>query len=58
MTAGIFSVTTLLVFAVSAYASHFRGGLIQWKSVDSTTVSKIFLEINSYMYIIVIQLNE
>ena len=50
MTAGIFSVTALLVFAVSAYATHFRGGLIQWKSVDSTTVSKIFPEINSYMF--------
>ena len=49
MTTGILSVTVLLLFAVCGYATHFRGGLIQWKSVDSTTVRKNFPEINSYM---------
>ena len=57
MAARILSLTVLLLFAVSAYASRFRsgliqvnpsgfrGGLIQWKAVDSTTVRKKIPEI-------------
>ena len=38
MVARDFSVIVFSLLSASVFASHFRGGLIQWKSVDSNTV--------------------
>ena len=38
MVARDFSLIVFSLLSASVFASHFRGGLIQWKPVDSNTV--------------------
>ena len=40
MVARDFSVLVFSLLSASAFATHFRGGFIQWKPVDSNTVRK------------------
>ena len=41
MVAREFSLIVFSLLSASVFASHFRGGLIQWKSVDSNTVGNM-----------------
>ena len=40
MVARKFPLVVFSLLSASVFASHFRGGLIQWKPVDSNTVRK------------------
>ena len=46
MVARDFSVIVFSLLSASVFASHFRGGLIQWKPVDSNTV-RIYVPFSS-----------
>ena len=41
MVARVFSVFVFSLLSASVFATHFRGGLIQWKPVDLNTVRKV-----------------